>query len=468
MTQKSLLQHLLAWVLGALLVVWFSFIALAYLTGMHESDELTDGHLASVVSLLVNQRSTEMSLGPVPRTWPSRPDLRSHDYQQSLSIFIWDKNGQLLTNTGNAPVPAFDHDDGFATLQLGMPAQGWRTFSRWSTQDGVDRKVMALLSLQARHDLAEDIAEEIVVPGFWLLPVVALALGLAIRKGLRPLYALSHEVDALDIYRATPLRHPHPHQEFQAVVQSINTLMARHQDALVRERQLAGELAHELRTPLASLALQARSLRTQLAPPGAVTADAAGRDAALLQIERDALRAGQVVSHLLTLARASRTDMAETAQPLDLDTLAREVVGSYAQAALDSGHDLALLSPGPFPVRGHAVLLALALRNLVENALGHTPAGTVVEVQLDPVQRWLQVVDNGALVARNAAPATSTEWGLGLGLGHRVVAKIATIHNATFGPQPLPAPQADWVAYRLAFGTDAEGPAAGLATPPAA
>lgn len=111
-------------------MVWFSFIALAYLTGMHESDELTDGHLASVVSLLVNQRSTEMSLGPVPRTWPSRPDLRSHDYQQSLSIFIWDKNGQLLTNTGDAPVPAFDRDEGFATLQLGVPAQGWRTFSR--------------------------------------------------------------------------------------------------------------------------------------------------------------------------------------------------------------------------------------------------------------------------------------------------------------------------------------------------
>lgn len=461
MKNQSLMQHLLGWALGALVVVWGSFIALAYLTGMHESDELTDGHLASVVSLLVSQRSTDMSLGSQPTTLPSRPDLRSHDHQQSLSIFIWDNQGRVLTRTGNAPLPAFDHDEGFATLQLGEPAQGWRTFSRWDAQAGSGRKVMALLSLQERHDLAEDIAEEIVVPGFWLLPLVALALGLAIRKGLQPLYALSRDVDALDIDRAAPLPNLHPHQEFQAVVQSINTLMARHHGALVRERQLASELAHELRTPLASLALQARALRAPLALPGAAPMDPASRDAALLQIERDALRAGLVLTHLLALARASRTEMAETAQPLDLDALAREVVGGYAQAALDSRHDIALVSPGAFPLRGHAVLLELALRNLLENALSHTPAGTAIEVQLDPQARWLQVVDNGALVTV-APPATDgntlaprNEWGLGLGLGHRVVEKIAAIHNARFSPEVLAAPQAGWAAYRLVFDVEA-------------
>ena len=457
MKQQSLLQHLLLWALGALLLVWGSFIGLAYLTGMHESDELTDGQLASVVSLLGGQRGAEMSLGTAPTSLPDRPDLRSHDYQRSLSIFIWDINGKVLARTGNAPLPAFDHDEGFSTLQLGEPAEGWRAFSRWDTQSGKNRKVMALLNLQERHDLAEDIAEEIVVPGFWLLPLVALALGLAIRKGLQPLYALSRDVDALDIDRAMPLPNPHPHQEFQAVVQSINTLMARHHGALVRERQLASELAHELRTPLASLALQARALRAPQALPDAAATDPTSSDSALLQIERDALRAGLVLSHLLALARASRTEMAEAAQPLDLDALVREVVGGYAQAAFDGRHDIALVSPGPFPLLGHAVLLELALRNLVENALSHTPPGTVVEVQLDPHARWLQVVDNGALViataptAGPARPTSRNEWGLGLGLGHRVVEKIAAIHNAGFSRETLEGPQAGWVAYRLAF-----------------
>ena len=55
------------------------------------------------------------------------------------------------------------------------------------------------------------------------------------------------------------------------------------------------------------------------------------------------------------------------------------------------GRDLGLSSPGPFPLAGHAVLLELAIRNLVENALAHTPPGTQVEVELDPAARWVQV-----------------------------------------------------------------------------
>jgi len=68
---QSLMRHLLAWALGALVVVWGSFIGLAYWTGVHESDELTDGHLASVVSLLVGLRGSEITLGADPTTLPA-------------------------------------------------------------------------------------------------------------------------------------------------------------------------------------------------------------------------------------------------------------------------------------------------------------------------------------------------------------------------------------------------------------
>jgi two-component system sensor histidine kinase QseC len=142
---------------------------------------------------------------------------------------------------------------------------------------------------------------------------------------------------------------PHPEEEFRAVVDSINTLAARYHATLTRERELANELAHELRTPLASITLQARALREE--PSGEQ------RDALLQRLESDALRAGQVLADLLALARASRTELAEAAQVLDLGDLAREVVGEFAQAAHASGHDLSLACPGPFLVTGHPVLL---------------------------------------------------------------------------------------------------------------
>lgn len=441
--QRSLTRHLLAWALGALVLVWASFVLLGYQTGRHEADELTDGHLASVATLLLSEQDGRFTERANPAAVAGQPELRSHDYQQSMSVVVWDGTGRVLTRTGEAPVPAFSATEGFETLQLGQPASDWRAFSRWDGP-GHQRKVMVLLSVRERDDLAQDMAGQMIEPGLWLLPVIALVLGLAIRKGLRPLYDLSRDVHALDIRQRTPLRNAHPEEEFRAVVDSINTLADRYHATLSRERELASELAHELRTPLASITLQARALRD--APPGPA------RDDALARLERDALRAGQVLADLLALARASRTEMADAAQPVNLDTVAREVVAEFAQAALDSGHELALVSPGAFMLTGHPVLLGLALRNLVENALSHTPPGTLVEVQLDPQARWMQVCDNAIAAAQvgTTAADASTVQALGLGLGHRVVQKIAAIHGAQF--VRVDAPAGFSRCYRVAFG----------------
>jgi two-component system sensor histidine kinase QseC len=290
----TLTGHLLAWTLGALLLVWASFILFGYKAGQHEADELTDGHLASVSALLLAYSHGTFTTQPVPAPPRGSIELRAHDYQQSLSVVMWDAQGGLLTRSGDAPLPAFTaQEDGFATLALGQPATHWRVFSRWSTDRG--RKIMVLLSLAERDALAHDIAAEFVQPSLWLLPVIALALGLAIRRGLRPLYAMSRDVHALDIHQAGLLPAPR-HSELAEVVEAVNRLVDRYHAALTRERDLASEFAHELRTPLAALALEARGLREQPASPE--------RGAALARIERQALRAGEVLTQLLALARA--------------------------------------------------------------------------------------------------------------------------------------------------------------------
>ena len=444
-TQRSLTQHLITWSLSALLIVWVGFIVLAYRTGIHEADELTDGHLASVARLQLVQNTATQPLANMWDKSPGRSDLKNHDYQRSLSVVVWDAGGRVLSRNGDAPLPPFTLSESFETLQLGSPPVAWRAFSRWDgpTQQ---KKVMVLLSVSERDDLAQDIAEQMAEPGFWLLPFTALALGLAIRRGLQPLYALSRDVDVLDIRQPSPLGNSYPQQELRAVADSINTLVDRYHTVLKRERELTDELAHELRTPLTSITLQARALRTPAAE--------ADRQAMLARLERDALRAGQVLSDLLALARASRTELVERGQALDLDTIARNVVVEFAQMAHRSGHQLALSSPGPFPLTGHPVLLSLALRNLIENALSHTPGGTRVEVQLDPDAGWLQVCDDAAQSVARALSATGIEndptvSALGLGLGHRVVQKIAVVHGGGF--EQVTPPTGYQRCYRLVF-----------------
>lgn len=439
--RPSLQRQLLAWTLGALVAVWTVFMLVGYHTGVEESDELTDGHLASVASLLLAQSGTAFEeQRPDAATLGVAPNLKAHDYQQSLSVAIWDESGKLLTRTGPAPLLAFETPEGFATLQLGQPAQAWRVFVR-SDDVGQARKVAVLLSVQERDDLAEDIAEQVATPGLWLLPIVTLVLTLAVRRGLRPLLDLSARVRAMDIHQAGRLQAP-PHAEFQAMVAAIETLGTRYQTALAHERELADTFAHELRTPLASLRLHATSLR------GTLTAEE--RQAAVAQVETDAARTAAIMDDLLALARASRAQLAETAQPLDLAALARRIAAEQAQDAFESAHELAVDAPAECTANGHPVLLEIALRNLVANALGHTPPGTAVEIRVLADPPTLQVRDNAASLLH---PGDHRRGGavLGLGLGHQVVRRVAAVHGGGFGTT---GPDADgWRCDTLTLGS---------------
>lgn len=416
----TLTQALLVWTLGALLLVWGSMIFFAWRTGMHEADELTDGQLASVAALLLNLRVGESVPAAELTPISAGPNLRRHDYQQSLAFVLWDASGQMVMQFGDAPLPVFEQAEGFSDQLLGRPPKPWRSFAQWDT--GRQRKLVVMLSEEDRDDLARDIALQIAEPGLWLLPVVMLVLGFAVRRGLRPMYRLSEEVKGLDAGGALRLSEPQSLREFEAVVASINGLLDQQELVIKRERELASEVAHELRTPLASMALNARSLRGELSQ--------GERERALDRIEADAMRAAHVLSQLLALARADSDEIRRRATSVDLGQMVRRVVGEYAREAWSSGHELAVAVTTEVRVNANEGLLEIALRNLVENVMRHTPAGTQAEIRVgsDADGTWIKVLDNGPAVQ----PELSKRAAGGLGLGHKIIDRVARAQGARF------------------------------------
>jgi len=419
-TRRTLWRHLLTWTLGAQLGVWLVLIAVGWGTSLRETRKFTDGHLVAVAQLWLGSASWE------PAQATSSPPVPSdgvHEYAQDVAILMWD-NGRLVTDSDRL-APGLDlsrlPDKGLITLVY-RDAQGephdWRAYVETYREQGRERRVAALLDLKKRYVLAHDIAEHLASPLVVLLPLLALVMWWTIRRGLRPLDKLSDEVAALDGFAGQRLDTQHRFSEFSSTVSAINTMVDSLQSQAQRERQFASDVAHELRTPLAVITLQARAAQ---ADPSAER---------LSRLEQEALRAGRILTQLLDLARAQRAGeqggaQAEAPQRTALGEMAARLISSHAQLAHENQHDIALVEPDQaVPVTVQPMLLELALRNLIENALRHTPAGTqvVVEVWQTPEAVGVSVSDDGQ---RAEATTTPVQASSGLGLGLRLVERIA-------------------------------------------
>ena len=159
--------RLLLWILGALAIVWASFVFWGYQTGVEEADELTDGHLASVAALVLNLPVTDAEAHGRATPRVQLPGLLAHDYQQSLSLQLWNAEGHMLLYVGEAPLLTFaDEREGFFDAKLGDKqdkSELWRTFTQWNAEH--TRKITVLVRVQERDDLAEDIGGQMVLPG---------------------------------------------------------------------------------------------------------------------------------------------------------------------------------------------------------------------------------------------------------------------------------------------------------------
>lgn len=419
--QRVLWRYLWGWTLGALTLVWLTLLVVAWYTGHYETEELSDGHMAGVARLWLAVSPTGVDALNEPL---ARSGLSS--YVQDMAVIEW-RGDQVVNDTHRmAAGLGLNHAPAVGIfVRYYKDAAGgepWRMVVVQAPQSGPDapvRRVAVLINMAQRVDLGGDVAAYLARPALLELPLVALGLWWTLRRGLRPLDRLSQEVAELDVLAGQRLSDQHRFREFSSTVQAINILVDSLQMQAQRERAFASDVAHELRTPLSAIALQARAAQHDPSPEH------------LALLEHEALRAGRILTQLLDMARAQRTDASglpgEAAAVMDLGAVAAELISRHAQRAYETGHELALVQPDtPVRVRAQPMLLELAVRNLLENALRHTSAGTQVCVEVwEKAQAvGLSVSDDGQRGTRQT-PAVLSADAAGLGLGLRLVERMA-------------------------------------------
>lgn len=422
----SLRLLLLLLLLGLFSLVWILVTAASYSAAQHEIEELFDAQLAQYARTLQGLTLHELEEPEEEHGIRLLHDLLGHKYEKKMAFQVW-KGPLLIMRSASAPSTPISELYGFSDAHFADAT--WRVFALPGA-DGAG-SVQVAERYDVRNELVDKISMQVLYPLAIALPILGLTLWFALGRGLRPLRRVTADVQARSVRDLQPLSSAEVPAEIRPLVEALNRLLARLQEALESERRFTADAAHELRTPLATLQLQAQ-----------VALGARSREermAAIESIQRGVERSTRMVEQLLTLARFDPEGVPEPAQDLDLAELAAEVVAEQAPAALAKEIDLGLQEGGAGRVHGHPEALRVLLRNLVDNAVKYTPPeGRVdVAVQIHSGQVELSVTDSGpgiAVPSRERVfdrfyriPGSEAE---GCGLGLSIVRRIADLHQA--------------------------------------
>jgi len=372
---RSIRANLVFWVVGTLAIGTVVVLAATYTLTRKEVGRVFDEELKQV-ALAVHLREDWIRQG---RVRIARPGF-------FLSVRAYDQGGRVYFETALPSLPADlpqTFEEGFARMET---SEGpWRVFTH-VTDEG---NVQTGQPVATRDALARELSLSVLMPMLLLIPVLGLVVAWAMKRGLQPLHDASRRVRDRDASRLDPLPTEKAPAELVPLVEQINALLARLAQSLEAQRRFLADAAHELRSPVAALALQ-----VQLAERAQT---AASRAAALNELALGVERARRVVQQLMDFARLDADVPLQAFSVINLAALAREIVGSYAVRAERQDVDLGVDAPGLVEVYGTESDLRSALQNLVDNALRYAPQGSAVTVSARRVEQMieLRVVDAG-------------------------------------------------------------------------
>lgn len=420
---RSLQGRLLALVLGLVAAVWLATAATTWVDVRHELDELLDGHLAQAAALLVAQQLREVDDDQAV----DAPSLHRYAPKVAFQVF---HEGRLALRSANAPAEpmagAGKHfTSGFKSVQI--DGVDWRVFATHGAEHDVQVYVGERESSRASILLA--VLRGTLWPMLVALPLLALVIWVAVYRGMAPLRRLGRALDARQPQALHRVTVEGATSEMLPMIEALNGLLQRIGGLMESERRFTADAAHELRTPIAAIRAQAQVALAE--------SDDERRRHALRATVEGCDRASRLVEQLLTLSRLESGAGPEQAA-LELGALARRVVAEAAPEALRKRQDIEVDAAAPCPVTGDATLLAVLVRNLVDNAIRYSPPDAAVKVAVaaDAAGVRLTVADSGPGMADADRERLGERFFRvlgneepGSGLGWSIVRRIAAAHR---------------------------------------
>lgn len=287
---------------------------------------------------------------------------------------------------------------------------------------------MAVVQVAETLELREALARRILIDTLWrqavLVAVIALVAVVVVQRATRPVRRISAELQARPEGDLSRIEAPDAPRELLPLVDATNQVMERLQHLLDHQKRFVRDTSHQLRTPLAVLKTQVQSaLRGDVEPRQALT-----------EINATVDRATQLANQMLALAKVEQLRHQADDSVIDLSDVVRAVALDVSPLLADKDIDFDIATV-PAPVRAHDWMLRELTRNLLHNAIKHTPAGCSLSVRVvaDAHHAALTVADSGPginaemrtrLFQPFSAGDVRSGSGLGLAICHEITAAL--------------------------------------------
>ena len=292
-------------------------------------------------------------------------------------------------------------------------------------------RAMAVIQVAETLELRETLARSVLFDTLWrqalLLAVIALVVIVVVQRATRPVRSLSQQLQARPEGDLNPIAAPNAPRELMPLVDATNAVMARLAGLLEHQKRFVRDAAHQLRTPLAVLKVQVQSaMRGDLQPL-----------AALKEIDQTVDRATLVANQMLALAKVEQLRQQPDLKNLDLAEVMRAVALDLSALIADKNIDFAIETVTA-PIAAHEWMLTELTRNLLHNAVLHTPSSGSLTVRIvrDSTHAALTLSDSGPgidaeLAQRLFQPFSSGHVARGSGLGLAICKEIVQVLKGT-------------------------------------
>lgn len=450
MSSPASLRTRLTWlIIAVMIVVLIPLGVISYRRESREMNQLLDGRLAQAgrtLGILIEHSDAmnghdlnSNATTPLPVRQAMVVSVHSRNYEPEVGFQAYDPQRHPIVATDNLqdlPAPGPD-DMGFHDIE--HAGHRWRTFT-------LQNRFGLLIRIGERYDNRQDITHGLILehslPLLIGLPLLALLVSVAVRRGLRPLESLTERLDERTPGSRQPVAIDDTPPELKPLIRTLNQQFERLEDAIEREHRFNADVAHELRTPLTATMLHLEN--------AALAHDPQDLQSALGSAQQSLSRLARRIEQILALARLEAGAAANQRTPQDLVAIATGVIEELAPLILEKDVALSLLHDMPcLPVSGHEAALDAMFRNLIENALRYVEPGGQVEIALhrSDTAAMIDISDDGPGIpeARREFVFGRFERGdmqpeNGYGLGLSIVKRAAQLHEAEIELQDSPYP----------------------------